>query len=104
MNDQRRRTKDERRRHLRWSFVRIEIDLLLNRHHHPSDPCYNTARRLRPECQKARSVMAEASTIEKRVSLSVERADSLSRLAQVYHVSENQVIEKALDILLALTD
>jgi len=42
--------------------------------------------------------------IEKRIRLSVERADRLGRLAQAHHVREDQIIEKTLDILFSLTD
>ena len=43
-------------------------------------------------------------SVERRVRLSVERASHLSRFAQAHHVSEDQIIEKALDILFSLTD
>ena len=42
--------------------------------------------------------------IEKHVWLSVERADRLGRLAQAHRTREDQIIEKALDILFSLTD
>ena len=42
--------------------------------------------------------------VEKRIRLSSERADRLSRLARVRAVSEDQIVEKALDILFNLTD
>ena len=42
--------------------------------------------------------------VEKRIRLSSERADRLSRLARVRAVSEDQIVEKALDILFGLTD
>ena len=42
--------------------------------------------------------------IEKHIRLSVERADRLGRLAQVHQIHEDQIIEKALDILFRLTD
>ena len=42
--------------------------------------------------------------VEKRIRLSAERADRLSRLARVRAVSEDQIVEKALDILFNLTD
>lgn len=42
--------------------------------------------------------------VEKRIRLSAERADRLSRLARVRAVSEDQIVEKALDILFDLTD
>jgi len=41
--------------------------------------------------------------VEKRVRLSPECAEHLSRLAQVQAVSEDQIVEKALDILFKLT-
>ena len=42
--------------------------------------------------------------VEKCIRLSSERADRLSRLARVRAVSEDQIVEKALDILFNLTD
>ena len=42
--------------------------------------------------------------VEKHIRLSVERADRLGRLAQVHQIHEDQIIEKALDILFSLTD
>jgi len=42
--------------------------------------------------------------VEKHIRLSVERADRLGRLAQVHQIREDQIIEKALDILFSLTD
>lgn len=43
-------------------------------------------------------------TVEKHIWLSAERADRLSRLARRQEINENQVIEKALDILFSLTE
>lgn len=42
--------------------------------------------------------------VEKHIQLSVERADHLNRLAQIHQLDEDQIIEKAPDILFALTD
>jgi hypothetical protein len=42
--------------------------------------------------------------IEKRVKLSAARASQLSQIAQAQRLSEDQVIEKALDILFSLAD
>lgn len=42
--------------------------------------------------------------VEKHIQLSAERADRLNRLAQIHQVGEGEIIEKALDILFALTD
>jgi hypothetical protein len=42
--------------------------------------------------------------VEKRVWLSAEHADRLSRLARSQEINENQIIEKALDILFSLTE
>ena len=42
--------------------------------------------------------------VEKHIQLSVERADRLNRLAQIHQIREDQIIEKALDILFTLTD
>jgi len=42
--------------------------------------------------------------VEKQIQLSAERADRLYRLAQLHQVDEGQIIEKALDILFALTE
>ena len=44
------------------------------------------------------------SVVEKHIRLSVERADRLSHLAQAHQIHEDQIIEKALDILFSLTD
>ena len=41
-------------------------------------------------------------TVEKRIWLSAERADRLSRLARSKDLDENQIVEKALDILFSL--
>ncbi len=43
-------------------------------------------------------------SVEKRVQLSSQHADRLNRLAQARHVSEDQIVEKALDILFSLTE
>jgi len=43
-------------------------------------------------------------TVEKHIRLSTELADRLSRLARTHGLREEQVLEKALDILLSLTD
>ena len=49
--------------------------------------------------------MSEIPTsIEKQIRLSAECADRLSRLAQAQAISEEQIIEKALDILFKLTE
>lgn len=42
--------------------------------------------------------------VEKSIQLSVDHADRLSQLAQARQLKEGQVVEKALDILFALTD
>ena len=42
--------------------------------------------------------------VEKHIQLSMERADRLNRLARLHQVGEDQIIEKALDILFTLTD
>ena len=42
--------------------------------------------------------------VEKHIRLSSGRADRLSRLAEIHQVDEDQVIERALDILFTLTD
>lgn len=44
------------------------------------------------------------SVVEKQIRLSVRHADRLSRLARAKALSEDQIIEKALDILFSLTD
>jgi predicted transcriptional regulator len=44
------------------------------------------------------------STVEKHIRLSAERADRLSRLAQIHQTHEDRIVEKALDILFTLTD
>jgi hypothetical protein len=43
-------------------------------------------------------------TVEKRIWLSTEHANRLSRLARSQDLDENQVVEKALDILFSLTE
>jgi predicted transcriptional regulator len=42
--------------------------------------------------------------VEKQIRLSVQHADRLSRLARAKALSEDQIIEKALEILFSLTD
>jgi hypothetical protein len=42
--------------------------------------------------------------VKKQVQLSTHHADRLSRLAKIKALSEDQIIEKALDILFSLTD
>jgi len=42
--------------------------------------------------------------VEKNIHISAERASHLSRLAHVKALSEDQLIEKALDILFSLAD
>lgn len=42
--------------------------------------------------------------VEKNIRLSAERADHLSRLAHIKALSEDQLIEKALDVLFSLAD
>jgi len=44
------------------------------------------------------------SVVEKQIRLSVHHADRLSRLARAKALSEDQIVEKALDILFSLTD
>jgi predicted transcriptional regulator len=43
-------------------------------------------------------------TVEKHILLSTECADRLSRLARSQEINENQIIEKALNILFSLTE
>ncbi len=43
-------------------------------------------------------------TVEKRIWLTAERADRLSRLARSQEINETLIIEKALDILFSLTE
>src|SRR5439155_25092481 len=45
-----------------------------------------------------------AASVKKSIRLSPERAEYLARLAQAHHVSEEQIIDKALDMLFSLTD
>ena len=42
--------------------------------------------------------------VEKQIRLSVHHADCLSRMARAKSLSEDQIVEKALDILFSLTD
>jgi hypothetical protein len=46
----------------------------------------------------------KVNVVEKQVRLSIHHADRLSRLARAKALSEDQIIEKALDILFNLTD
>ncbi len=48
--------------------------------------------------------MSEIAVVEKRILLSPERAYQLSRLAQAKAISEDKIVEKALDILFGVTD
>jgi hypothetical protein len=48
--------------------------------------------------------MSISTTVEKRFQLSEEHANRLNRLAQIHQVGEGEIVEKALDILFALTD
>jgi hypothetical protein len=50
------------------------------------------------------NVSLPSNVIEKRVRLSSDRARRLGNLAQAKALSEDQIIEKALDILFSLTD
>ena len=50
------------------------------------------------------SSLPASDVVEKRIRLSAERADRLSHLAQAHQLREDQVIEKALDILFSLID
>ena len=42
--------------------------------------------------------------VEKHIRLSEERANRLNRLAEIHQIHEDQIIERALDILFTLTD
>jgi len=42
--------------------------------------------------------------VEKHIRLSVERANRLNRMAEIHQIREDQIIERALDILFTLTD
>ena len=42
--------------------------------------------------------------VEKQIRLSAGRADRLSHLAERHQIGEDQIIERALDILFSLTD
>ena len=44
------------------------------------------------------------SVVKKEIRLSAERAERLSHLAEVHQTDEDQIVEKALDVLFALTD
>jgi hypothetical protein len=48
--------------------------------------------------------MTEGAIVEKRVRLSEARGDRLRRLAEAHRVSEDLIVERALDILFSLTD
>ncbi len=45
-----------------------------------------------------------ATTVEKCFRISIDHANNLKRLAQTKTLNEDQIIEKALDILFSLTD
>ncbi len=45
-----------------------------------------------------------ATSVEKQVHLLTDHVERLSRLARAHQLSEDQVIERALDILFSLTD
>ena len=47
---------------------------------------------------------ATLNVVEKKIHLSAEHADRLNRLAQIRQSGEDSVIEKALDVLFALTE
>jgi hypothetical protein len=49
-------------------------------------------------------VNSTLNVVEKHVWLSVERAERLGHLAQAHRIREDQIVEKALDILFSLTD
>ena len=46
----------------------------------------------------------QGAVVEKNIHISADRASYLNRLAQVKALSEDQLIEKALDILFSLAD
>jgi hypothetical protein len=48
--------------------------------------------------------MARIGTVERRFRIQAEQAERLRRLAQVRQVSEDRIVEKALDILFSLTE
>ena len=48
--------------------------------------------------------MASFAARSKQIRLSAECAERLSLLAEVHQTGEDQIVEKALDVLLALTD
>ena len=45
-----------------------------------------------------------SNVVEKRIQLSAECAERLGRLSQAHQIHEDQIVEKALDILFSLTD
>ena len=48
--------------------------------------------------------MTGTSTVERRIRLRAEQADRLSRLAEARQVSEDRIVERALDILFSLSE
>ena len=48
--------------------------------------------------------MTGTSTVERRIRLRAEQADRLSRLAEGRQVSEDRIVERALDILFSLSE
>jgi hypothetical protein len=57
-----------------------------------------------PVSSGARETHEMAASIEKRVHLTADRVERLLRLAQTHQLSEDQIIERALDVLFSLTD
>ena len=48
--------------------------------------------------------MGDTTKVERRIQLSTGQVDRLHRLAHAHQVSEDRIIEKALDILFSLTE
>src|SRR5688572_5752625 len=48
--------------------------------------------------------MTDNTSVERKIRISTERAERLSQLAQAHQLSEDRVVEKALDILFSLAD
>ncbi len=48
--------------------------------------------------------MGETTKVERRIRISADHVDRLNRLAQAHEITEDRIVEKALDILFSLTE
>jgi len=47
--------------------------------------------------------MSETAKVERRIRISADHVDRLNRLAQAHEITEDRIVEKALDILFSVT-